>query len=319
MDLIPHSQTPSREYIVYYCDEMETMARALYACDPRKFQLAHTDWRRFRDGEANLFVHDLEVCRERDVVFLASWTSLAQKYMQYAVLCVLASKSWAHSLTVVMPYFPAATMERSDHPGTVATAAIDARLLNYLPRMHRTIKVIIYDLHTLQNEFYFHRSCTPLMRSAIPLLRLRLQHWHSNEKRCIAFPDNGASKRFSHLFQDDFEFVICAKIRKGDTRKVTLYEGDPRNKHVCIVDDLVKTGGTLLQCAYALKSAGARSVSAFVTHGIFPCESYRKFMEHGLFERVFITDTVPAVATKLKAIGKPFEVLSIVKDLTHTL
>ena len=67
----------------------------------------------------------------------------------------------------------------------------------------------------------------------------------------IAYPDEGAMKRF-HTFFEAFDEVVCTKVRQGDKRLVTLKEGEPEGKHVVIVDDLVQSGGTLIECARAL-------------------------------------------------------------------
>ena len=89
-------------------------------------------------------------------------------------------------------------------------------------------------------------------------------------------PDDGAAKRFKDLFTDELEalpgltIVICGKVRDGDRRIVRVQDGDPRDQNVVIVDDLVQTGGTLYECGVALRALGARSVSAFVAHGVFP-------------------------------------------------
>lgn len=48
--------------------------------------------------------------------------------------------------------------------------------------------------------------------------------------------------------------VICTKVRDGDKRIVRLKEGQPRGRHVVIVDDLVQSGGTLLECQKLLRS-----------------------------------------------------------------
>ena len=60
---------------------------------------------------------------------------------------------------------------------------------------------------------------------------------------CIAFPDDGAAKRFSFMFDDlGYEVVTCGKVRSGETRKVTIQDGSPDGKNVIIIDDLVQTG-----------------------------------------------------------------------------
>ncbi|CAN0472507.1 unnamed protein product, partial [Hapterophycus canaliculatus] len=58
---------------------------------------------------------------------------------------------------------------------------------------------------------------------------------------CIAFPDDGAAKRFAHMFEGlGYHTVICGKIRDGETRSITIQDGDPADKHIIIVDDLVQ-------------------------------------------------------------------------------
>ena len=94
----------------------------------------------------------------------------------------------------------------------------------------------------------------------------------------IAYPDEGAMKRF-HTFFEGFEEVVCTKVRQGDKRIVTLKEGEPKGKHVVIVDDLVQTGGTLVECGKVLQKHGAKALSAFCTHGVFPNESWKRFSE----------------------------------------
>jgi phosphoribosylpyrophosphate synthetase len=90
----------------------------------------------------------------------------------------------------------------------------------------------------------------------------------------IAFPDEGAWKRFGKSLSDnDLPQIVCSKVRgENDSRKVTIKEGDCTGRHVFIVDDLVRTGGTLKECRKALREAGAEKVSCFVTHAVFPPE-----------------------------------------------
>jgi len=95
-----------------------------------------------------------------------------------------------------------------------------------------------------------------------------------DQKLSIAFPDDGACKRFGKMFSA-WEPIICAKIREGKTRTVKIkvrtcasfvyvvcflqtvtQEGSPEGTHVIIVDDLVQTGGTLIQCKEALFARG---------------------------------------------------------------
>jgi phosphoribosylpyrophosphate synthetase len=99
----------------------------------------------------------------------------------------------------------------------------------------------------------------------------------------------------------------------GDQRVVTIKEGYAQDMHCLIVDDLVQSGGTLRQCKKALVAAGASAVSCYVTHAVFPQESWRRFIGAG-FDRFYVTDTIPRVVSQLKT-QPPFRVLSIVPRL----
>ncbi len=68
----------------------------------------------------------------------------------------------------------------------------------------------------------------------------------------VAFPDEGAFKRFKTLINNGMDIVVCGKIRDGNSRKITIHEGNVRGKRVIIIDDLVRSGGTLYECAKAL-------------------------------------------------------------------
>jgi phosphoribosylpyrophosphate synthetase len=86
---------------------------------------------------------------------------------------------------------------------------------------------------------------------------------------------------------------------------------------VVIVDDLAMSGGTLLECRRALKDSGARAVSAYVTHAVFPQETWRKFTDAG-FDHFWVTDSVPRQADVLAG-QTPFEVLSLDATIANLL
>ncbi len=134
----------------------------------------------------------------------------------------------------------------------------------------------------------------------------------------IAFPDDGASKRFAHLIPQDMPKIFCYKQRCGDNRKVTIVEGDPSGKHVVIMDDLIMTGNTLLECRRTLMDAGAQKVSVFEPHGVFPQESWKKFLDAAGFSNIWIIDSCPKSAEIVTG-KKPFEVLSLARLIAHAI
>jgi phosphoribosylpyrophosphate synthetase len=115
--------------------------------------------------------------------------------------------------------------------------------------------------------------------------------------------------------------VECAKVRDGNTRRVTIQEGDVTGLRVMIVDDLVRSGGTLFQCALALKEAGAVSVSAFCSHAGFKEESWQRFAQGGdrcVFESFFVTNSVPSTTAELAGVS-PYKVLDLMSLILEDL
>jgi hypothetical protein len=110
----------------------------------------------------------------------------------------------------------------------VATANTYALLLSNLPTLGKPNRLMIYDIHALQERFYFHNSTIPSLHTSLPLLLERLKLTDINT---IAFPDAGAAKRFGHFFQiHDYEIIICGKIRDGLKRKIYIQEGNTQGK-----------------------------------------------------------------------------------------
>jgi len=232
-------------------------------------------------------------------------------------------QSFIESLTVVLPFSPVGTMERVTKEGEVATAATYAHMFSSLPNCGRPTRLMVYDLHTLQNRFYLRGNAVASLHTAIPLLKLKIEETQID---CVAFPDDGAAKRFSAMFQDmDLEIIVCGKTRgEGDARTVTIQDGNAKGKHIVIVDDLVQTGGTLYETGKILKEAGASSVNAFVTHGVFPNDSWKRFNKGGdraCFDKFWVTNSIPTVTDKLPVEDGIFEVLDlldlIINDLDH--
>lgn len=210
-------------------------------------------------------------------------------------------------------------MERIDHEGQVVTAKSLAVMLSAIPLAARgPAQIIIFDIHALQERFYFSDNIIPRLLSAIPYLIKELRNLPDNHNLAIAFPDDGAHKRFSSSFCD-WPLITCIKTRQGDKRHVIIKEGDPTGRHVVIIDDLVQTGGTLIECSKVLQSQGATAISLFVTHPVFPERSWEKFTSKDPvpFSNFWITDSIPH-ALEISE-HKPFKLLSLAEAIVDSL
>jgi phosphoribosylpyrophosphate synthetase len=327
-----------RAYQIISHPAQEALAHKLVDYDSKKFTFHPTKWCKFKDGTDNIEVggfYPQNKIRGQNVIFLASFHDNDSTLSQFHVLEMLC-ESFVESMTVVLPYYPTGTMERVVQEGQVATANTLARLLSNLPRVGKPVRVMTYDLHTLQNRFYLSGNALATLHTATPLLCKALNNPSTycgkrgtQPINCLAFPDEGACKRFKCLFEPEFPnwpVITCGKVRDGETRIVKIQDfepkgltgkirwqdgifsedgtSNPKDLHCIIIDDLVQTGGTLVECAKAIRAAGASSVSAFVTHAVFPGDCWGRFMnqsdgQNGPFEHFFITNSNPRYSISL--------------------
>ncbi|KAL0408576.1 UNVERIFIED_CONTAM: Ribose-phosphate pyrophosphokinase, mitochondrial [Sesamum radiatum] len=312
----------SKRICLFYCSEMKDLAERI-AAESDAIELRSISWRTFEDGFPNLFISNAQGVRGQHVAFLASFSSPGVIFEQLSVIYALP-KLFVSSFTLVLPFFPTGTSERMEDEGDVATAFTLARILSNIPISRGgPTSLVIFDIHALQERFYFGDNILPCFESGIPLLLQRLQQLPDSDNITIAFPDDGAWKRFHKQLQH-FPMIVCAKVREGDQRIVRLKEGEPKRRHVVIVDDLVQSGGTLLECQKVLAKHGAAKISAYVTHGIFPNKSWERFKhdkggnpENGM-TYFWITDSCPATVKQVKQ-KAPFEILSLAAAIASAL
>lgn len=311
-----------KKVCLFYCAEMKDLAERV-AAESDAIELRSITWRTFEDGFPNLFISNAHGIRGQHVAFLSSFSSPGVIFEQLSVIYALP-KLFVSSFTLVLPFFPTGTSERMEEEGDVATAFTLARILSNIPISGGgPTSLVIFDIHALQERFYFGDNVLPCFESGIPLLKNRLQRLPDSDNISIAFPDDGAWKRFHKQLQH-FPTIICAKVREGNQRIVRIKEGDPRGRHVVIVDDLVQSGGTLIECQKVLAKHGAAKISAYVTHGIFPNRSWQRFdhdnggsAENG-FTYFWMTDSCPLTVKEVKN-RLPFEVLSLASSIAASL
>ena len=303
--------------VFYYHPSCENLAKSILSRCKDKVIEGKILWNQFPDNWPNLFIEDVKRnCVGRNVIFLGNLQSPQIIFEQLAILYALP-KYLSRSVTFILPYFPTGTMERVETEGAIATAATLARMISATPLSSRgPCQTIIFDIHALQERFYFGDSVIPRLESAMTLLTHKIQT-DKISNVCIVFPDDGATKRFKNHFENVYPIAICLKVREGKKRIVKLKEGAIQNMNCIIVDDLIMTGGTLMECAKVLKGTGAKSVKAFVTHAVFPNDSWKKFTDSDLIDKFYITDSIPDAREIAKY--QPFELLSLGEIISNIL
>ncbi|GMH33300.1 hypothetical protein BSKO_01134 [Bryopsis sp. KO-2023] len=313
----------TKDCLLFYSPQTEALAKKISHVGAAKVELGEIRWGTFPDGFPNLFVQDALRVRNRHVAFLASFDDPSVIFEQISVIYALP-RLFVGSFTLVLPFFPTGTQERMEAEGVVATAFTLARILSNIPPSRGgPTSLVVFDIHALQERFYFGDSVLPLFESGIPLLEQELKSLPDHDNITIAYPDEGSWKRF-HSLISGYPEVVCTKYREGNKRIVRVKEGDPKDRHVVIVDDLVQSGNTLRECHSVLAAMGAKHVSAYVTHAVFPNESWRNFKHQNGGDAstgmsyFWITDSC---AKSITAIGdtKPFKVLSLAGPIAQAL
>lgn len=270
---------------VFACEPSFKLAKQLKERVDRIESVLQINVDQFPDGNQQITVPDPN-CDGQNLVYVASyWHNDQAKLIDLRVIQFLSERGARH-LTVVIPFFGSATNERAETGcgkvigsdrkvdyETVAIAATDAKMLSCFGNGNTRVRILLYDLHTLANRFYFGSSVNIVMDSTLPFALGVL----SDQFQVIVCPDDGARKRFSTYFDRPSTFFY--KERCGNER--VLKAADPellQGKKVLIVDDLIRTGNTIGECAVQCKKYGATSVIVFVPHAVFPKGEYSKFV-----------------------------------------
>jgi ribose-phosphate pyrophosphokinase len=211
-----------------------------------------------------------------------------------------AKRASARHITAVIPYFGYARQDRKDKPRVPITSKLVAKLLEAAG----ATRVMTMDLHADQIQGFFEVPVDHLFSSSVFIPDIQAKNL---DNLTIATPDVGGSKRASaYGNQLDAEVVICYKQRKkaNIVDKMTVI-GDVKNRNVILVDDMIDTAGTLTKAADMLMQEGAKSVSAYCTHGVLSGDAIAR-IEASALQELVITDTIP-----LKRTSDKIRVLSV--------
>lgn len=270
--------------------------------NPERMRQGQADIGNFPDGWPNIMIHDVkETVEHWDITYIADFSEPKNFFSNYAMIRSLVDY-YADKVRVIVPYFPVGTMERISKKWEVATARYFADLLSHIPsgRKEKT-SIHTFDIHALVERFLFDSfKVNAELHTTLSLLDV-------TPETVIAFPDDGAAKRFHEAFPENAR-IICGKVRDGVNRIITIKEWDPKDRDVLLIDDLIQTGGTLREAAHMLRKKWAKSVRAFAPHGVFPNNAHRELAKS--LDELITTDSIPANNERAKEIPR-MKVLSI--------
>lgn len=245
-----------------------------------------------------------ENIRGRDVFIIQSTFAPADNLMELLMYVDAAKRASAKRIIAVIPYFGFARQDRKDKPRVPITAKLVADILTAVG----VTRVITIDLHADQIQGFFNVPVDHLYASSIfiPYLRGLASESFNLDDVLFASPDVGGTKRASEYAKKlGCGFVMCYKQRNKPNEIGTMQLiGDVSGKHVILVDDIVDTGSTLCKAAEVIKTKGAKSVRAMITHPVLSGDAVEK-IENSQMEELIVTDTIPLkqISSKIRALS----------------
>jgi ribose-phosphate pyrophosphokinase len=201
----------------------------------------------------------------------------------------------ARRLTLVIPYFGYATMERAEVDGEVVTAKTRARLLSSLPIAPSGNRVVLLDLHVEGVAHYFEGGLRATHVYGRPVIEQAIRRAAAGPDFVLACTDAGRAKWVESLASRlGVQAAFVYKRRtSGDTTEVVGVSAHVRGRDVVIYDDMIRTGGSLLGAAQAYRDAGATRIAAVCTHGVLPDGALARLEGSGLLAGMIVTDSHP--------------------------
>ena len=263
----------------------------------------------FSDGEVHVQI--LEDIRGKDVFIIQSTNPpLDQHLFPVLLLADATRRGFAKSINLVIPYFGYARQDRMAEPNTPISSKVIADILYSVSINH----IITVDLHSAQTQGFFDMTI-----ENITLEGQFAEYIEKNFKKdsfAIASPDAGGVKRarkIADLVHCDDVIIIDKNRYKKNKSKVMNIIGDPKDKNIIIIDDMIDTAGTICHAATALKQGGAKYVSVMATHPVFSGNAYDNLANQDI-DQIVVTNTL-ALKSELKKI----DVIDITKILAKKI
>ncbi len=195
----------------------------------------------------------------------------------------------ASSLVVVVPYFSYGRQDKRFRAGEPVSARAISRLIEA-----RSDSFFSIDLHSKKALDFFTIPAANL--SAMPLLA---DHARSYDPDILLSPDEGGKERVKLAAKDtgiEWDYLIKERL-DGETVKMEPKGMRVEGKTVVILDDIISTGGTMVEAARQLFEQGVEEVHAGCTHGLFVGDSLKRLED--LCDSVFCTDTVECESSEV--------------------
>ncbi|AOG05436.1 ribose-phosphate diphosphokinase family protein [Bosea sp. RAC05] len=272
-------------------------------CTHLGIPLAKASVRRFADME--VFVEIQENVRGQDVFIIQSTSFPTNDHlMELLIITDALRRSSARRITAVIPYFGYARQDRRASGRTPISAKLVANLITHAG----VDRVLTLDLHAGQIQGFFDIPTDNLFGA--PLMSRDIKERLDYKNAMVVSPDVGGVVRARALAKRiDAPLAIVDKRRDrpGESEVMNII-GSVEGRSCILLDDIVDSGGTLVNAAEALLEQGAREVYAYITHGVLSGGAVARIANSKLKELVITDSIMPTEAVK---VARNIRVLSI--------
>ncbi len=263
----------------------------------------------FSDGERDVWVKD-DVNNSNVFILQSNSYPVNDNIIELSLVADALRRSGAHKITAVIPYFGYSRKEKQTRPGEPISAKVIADLII----ASGINKVVCLDLHADAIVGFF--DVPVIYLSALELLASQIKKQKIKNPVVVA-PDVGGVKRarnFAALL--DTPLAVIEKHRFTHVRdhmEVLSMSGEVSGDTAIVIDDVISTGGTIIESAKALKKKGVKKVIVCATHGVFAANAVAR-LEKSPIDKIIVTDSVSQTAKSPKV-----EVVSVTNLIANCL
>ncbi|HTC19893.1 MAG TPA: ribose-phosphate pyrophosphokinase [bacterium] len=250
---------------------------------------------RFSEGEIRVKIN--EDVRGRDIFIIQpTCPPVNDNVMELLIMLDAFWRASARRVTAVLPYYGYARQDRKDQPRVPITAKLIANIVTEAG----ADRALTMDLHAQQIQGFFdipvdHLYAFPVIANYFRKKKLK--------NLTVVSPDVGGIKMARAYAKGlNADLAIVDKRRSGPNEVEAMnLIGEVRGKTVLVPDDMIATGGSLVEAVNALVKFGAKDIYASCTHAVLSGNAVEK-LQKSVLKEVVVTDTIPIPPEK--RIGK---------------
>ena len=251
-----------------------------------KGNLVKSEVRVFPDGESKITLKG-KISKRRSIVVQSIYPPVDSNHIQ-ALSLISKAKENSSEVIVVIPYMGYARQDREFLPGEIVTMKVIAKLF----KGAGASKLIVVDIHSLIGLKYFTIKSKNV--SAVPDLAAYFKKLNLKNPLVVS-PDQGGKERAKEFAKEmGIEFIALQKKRDRKTGKVQIKtkQADVIGRDLILVDDMISTGGSIVNATKFLKKEKCKKVFVACTHALLMNDAEKKIKKSGV-TKIISANTIP--------------------------